>query len=675
MKKRLVSIVLTAVMLLGLAPVFSINASASTSYVSDADDPRISTMLKNIEYQNFKGSGINVSQAQNYMKHFMFSSDFAAIGGGTFNYPNSGAYTYHVNDGTYSKDIRGSTGCCAYSYFVSKVVYNDVANENKMYLSSFGYTAAGLKSMLQRYAQAGEHLRADPTHSVAFISCDENGFYCFSYCGDSNPHIRLDYWTYSAYVSYYAGYSIFLYNANTADNSESTCAGGHNYGSSYSVSVTPTESKEGKISCYCTRCGAAKDVTLPKLNTTDYSYKVLTAAGCSSDGTARYTWKNTSYGTFSFDVKLPASSHSYSYSLVTAPTEITEGQIKGVCSKCKNEVTVTLPPFNNEYDFEVIGQASCTEGCILRYTWKNTQYGSYHFDKEIPPQGHAFYDCTVSKAPTVDSEGLLICRCFNCSDSINVTLPRLNDTDYTVAAEGKASCTEGITLHYTWNNEQYGEFSFDRVVAPAGHHYENGICSVCGAKDPDYKLSNPFLDVKETDNYYDAILWAYYHTPKQITGGFDATHFQPGANCTRGQVVTFLWRANGCPEPQSVVCPFSDVSAVQANGKENPYYKAILWAAEKGITTGYPGGLFKPNDTVTRAQFVTFLWRAEGEPSTSGTVSGFKDASTIASAYRTAIAWAVEKGITTGYNDGTFRPNATCTRWAVVLFMYRDMGD
>lgn len=670
MKKRFVSIVLTAVMLLGLAPMFSIDANAATSYVSSANDARIDYMLKNIEYQNFKGSGVTVSQAQNYMKHFMFNSSFAAIGGGTFNYPNSGSYAWHVEDGTYSKDIRGSTGCCAYSYFVSKVVYGTEANDNKMYLSNFGYSAAGLKSMLMQYAQAGEHLRADPTHSVVFISGDENGFYCFSYCGDNNPYIRLDYWTYSAFVSYYSGYTIFLYNANKADNSESTCNNGHSYGSTYSVSVKPTESSTGKLSCYCTRCGAAKDVTLPKLNTSDYSYKVVTAASCTASGTGRYTWKTTTYGTFSFDVQIPAGSHSYSYALSTAPTETASGQIKGTCSKCKNTVTVTLPAFNaNDYTFEVVGQATCTEGCILRYTWNNKQYGDFHFDKQIPAQGHAFYDCSVSKAPTAESEGLLVCSCYNCGKSINVTLPRLNDADYTCAAEGKASCTEGITLHYTWNNYEYGEFSFDRVLPPAGHSYENGICTVCGAIDPDFKLNNPFVDIKESNNYYDAVLWAYH---KGITGGTDATHFSPNNNCTRAQVVTFLWRAKGCPEPTSVVCPFSDVSAVQANGKANPYYKAILWAAEKGITTGYAGGLFKPNDTVTRAQFVTFLWRADNKPSTSGSINGFKDASSIAGAYKEAIAWAVEKGITTGYSDGTFRPNATCTRWAVVLFMYRD---
>ena len=179
---------------------------------------------------------------------------------------------------------------------------------------------------------------------------------------------------------------------------------------------------------------------------------------------------------------------------------------------------------------------------------------------------------------------------------------------------------------------------------------------------------NPFVDVAEDAVYYDAVLWAYYHEPEQITSGFDATHFGPQNACTRAQVVTFLWRAAGCPEPTGSVDIFKDAADIAS-----PYRKAVAWAVEKGITTGYGDGTFRPNDSVTRAQFVTFLWRYEGKPATSGSIAGFTDASSIAEPYQQAVAWAVEKGVTTGYGDDTFRPNAICTRWAVVLFMYRNM--
>lgn len=180
----------------------------------------------------------------------------------------------------------------------------------------------------------------------------------------------------------------------------------------------------------------------------------------------------------------------------------------------------------------------------------------------------------------------------------------------------------------------------------------------------------PFADVSTSSVYYDAVSWAYRHEPQQITSGIDSTHFAPQNPCTRGQVVTFLWRAAGCPEPKGSN-PFVDV---QNSGSCKPFYKAILWAADKGITTGVDAKHFQPGATVTRAQFVTFLHRYEGNPATKGTYKGFADASSIAKPFRTAVAWAVEKGITTGYEDNTFRPNDTCTRWAVVLFMYRDMA-
>ena len=178
-------------------------------------------------------------------------------------------------------------------------------------------------------------------------------------------------------------------------------------------------------------------------------------------------------------------------------------------------------------------------------------------------------------------------------------------------------------------------------------------------------VDNPFVDVSRSSVYYNAVMWAYNHNP-QITTGFDATHFCPDYCCTRGQAVTFIWRAAGCPEPQNA-CPFEDVDA------SSPYCKAIAWASEKGITTGYDATHFRPSNPVTRAQLVTFLWRYEGAPASGAGVS-FKDADQIAQPFVTAVAWAAEKGITLGYNDGTFRPNNVCQRWATVMFMQREFA-
>ena len=230
------------------------------------------------------------------------------------------------------------------------------------------------------------------------------------------------------------------------------------------------------------------------------------------------------------------------------------------------------------------------------------------------------------------------------------------------------TCTDkGYTI-YTIDNANSYKSDF---VMPLGHDYVDGACTRCGEKDPNYKppvQENPFTDVSADSVYYDAILWAYYHTPNQITSGYTATEFCPQNPCTRAQVVTFLWRAAGCPEPTGDVSIFKDADDIAS-----PFLKAVAWAVEKGITTGFNDGTFRPNDSVTRAQFVTFLYRFEGKPATSGSIDIFPDAAEIAGPYQQAVAWAVEKGITSGYYDGTFRPDDVCTRWAVVLFMYRDM--
>ncbi len=171
-----------------------------------------------------------------------------------------------------------------------------------------------------------------------------------------------------------------------------------------------------------------------------------------------------------------------------------------------------------------------------------------------------------------------------------------------------------------------------------------------------------FTDVAQGSYCYDAVKWA---ADKGIAKGYSATTFAPNQACTRGQVVTFLWRAAGCPEAK-VSCPFTDVSA------SSPYAQAITWAASKGIAKGYDATHFKPDQTVTRAQFVTFLWRYEGQPSAKGSCP-FVDVEK-ASPYYTAIVWAAKNGVTKGFDATHFKPNDACTRGQVVTFIYRDMA-
>ena len=129
-------------------------------------------------------------------------------------------------------------------------------------------------------------------------------------------------------------------------------------------------------------------------------------------------------------------------------------------------------------------------------------------------------------------------------------------------------------------------------------------------------------------------------------------------------MVTFLWRNAGEPEPTTAVNPFKDVSASAY------YYKAVLWAVENNIATGYADGTFRPDGECTRAHVVTFLWRAHGAPTPESTSNPFTDVSPSAYYYQ-AVLWAMENGVTTGNSSTTFNPNGACTRAHVVTFLYR----
>ena len=171
---------------------------------------------------------------------------------------------------------------------------------------------------------------------------------------------------------------------------------------------------------------------------------------------------------------------------------------------------------------------------------------------------------------------------------------------------------------------------------------------------------NPFVDVKEGAYYYDAVLWA---VEQKITSGTSATTFSPDASCTRAQMVTFLWRAAGSPKVENGKNPFTDVKA------DDYYYDAVLWAVEKGVTSGTSATTFSPDATVTRGQTVTFLYRNAGSPEVSGTMP-FTDVEADAY-YAKAVQWAVQQKITTGTSETTFSPMSDCTRGQIVTFLYR----
>ncbi len=174
-------------------------------------------------------------------------------------------------------------------------------------------------------------------------------------------------------------------------------------------------------------------------------------------------------------------------------------------------------------------------------------------------------------------------------------------------------------------------------------------------------VENPFTDVSSDTYYYDAVLWA---VEKNVTAGTTPTTFSPDSTCTRAQTVTFLWRAMGEPKPTSDKNPFIDVKPTDY------YYNAVLWAVEKDITMGTSATTFSPSDTVSRGQVVTFLWRAAGRPDPTTGENSFTDISP-SEYYYGAVLWAVDKGVTNGTAPNTFAPASGCTRGQIVTFLHR----
>ncbi len=351
--------------------------------------------------------------------------------------------------------------------------------------------------------------------------------------------------------------------------------------------------------------------------------------------------------------------------------------------------------------------ATCTEDGWLAYdTCANCSYTTFQVQ---PALGHDWthHDaleptCTANGHPAYD-------ECSRCGLSSEAEIPAGTDAASWEGVDADllqwkalghelkkvsgvpATCTEDGTVdHYECVRcgEKYldeagtTKAGADDLVAPAlGHSWgewtnsgdgkETRTCALCGevetrdaaspepTPDPGPEPTpeptpeeNPFEDLNTTDYYYDAVLWAYNAEP-QVTNGMDATHFGPANTVTRGQAVTFLWRAMGCPEPTSTTNPFEDVT------ESKYFYKPVLWAVEKGITNGTDATHFTPNQTCSTAHIITFLYRTMG----IGTNGWGKESE----------EWARASGLLDGL-DVTVAPGVDCPRSDVVLYLYRELA-
>ena len=315
------------------------------------------------------------------------------------------------------------------------------------------------------------------------------------------------------------------------------------------------------------------------------------------------------------------------------------------------------------------GDQQCTGDCgqIFRYGHVIDKLGHNWDDGKPATQGK--------------SEGILYtCRRVGCAETKFVKDSAPTEYSVTVSTDGSGTASASLTTaaagteitltatpdtgyHFKeWQVVTGGVTIKDnKFTMPAGNVEVKAIFEK-DATPPPAPTVNPFVDVPSGVYYEEAVLWA---VDKGITKGTDTTHFSPNGICTRAQAVTFLWRAAGSPAAKSGAMPFTDVKA-------GSYYEtAVLWAVENGITKGTTATTFSPEQNCSRAQIVTFLWRSEKSPA-AGTVNPFNDVKASAY-YADAVLWAVKKDVTKGTTATTLSPNDNCTRAQIVTFLYRAM--
>ena len=294
-------------------------------------------------------------------------------------------------------------------------------------------------------------------------------------------------------------------------------------------------------------------------------------------------------------------------------------------------------------------------------------------------ESHVFYDCESFTDIIIPNGVSQIDRCAfgYCKNLKNVSIP--NSVTY-IGERAFVNCPalKEVTVPASVTEIKDDAFgvieTFDEEENPAGSQIQKDFLLITEKGSAaekycrDYQLAcetgQRFADVDETAYYAQPVQWA---VRRGITNGTADTTFSPDAVCTRAQIVTFLWRAMGSKQPFfDTYSTFTDVS------EDAYYYEAMLWAIENGITKGTSNTTFSPNAPCTRAQAMTFLWRAEGEMESSA-VNPFRDVNTSAY-YMDAVLWAVENDITKGTSDVEFSPDALCTRGQIATFLYRDMA-
>ena len=377
-------------------------------------------------------------------------------------------------------------------------------------------------------------------------------------------------------------------------------------------------------------------ISFATAHTHNYASKVVQPT-CTVQG---YTIHTCSCGNSYKDSYVNALGHSYS---------------GGACTRCGQKDPNYTQTSGVRYVLSdgvltVSGSGECTNAWMNNYSPNNVT--KIVIGSGITSIGKAaFQGCAYVKSVDIANGVTKICRgaFTQCWALESVIIPTSVNTIEMTAFGNAISGSTMNDVYYCGSAAQWGRISIGEhndSLLKASFHYN-------------YDPNMNFTDVTAGSYCYDAVQWA---VANGITNGTDATHFSPNAGCTRGQVVTFLWRAAGEPTVSGNV-GFVDVAP------GSYCYEAVKWAVANGITKGTDATHFSPNATCTRGQVVTFMYRAAGEPAVGGS-NGFVDVAAGSYCYN-AVQWAVANGITKGTDATHFSPSATCTRGQVVTFLYR----
>ena len=404
--------------------------------------------------------------------------------------------------------------------------------------------------------------------------------------------------------------------------------------------VEPTCTAEGYSRRVCTVCGAEETYAVKKK--------------------AAHTWENRT----------------------EAPTASRAGRTYRVCTVCGAEETLSTSPVRSSEEQAAYEAMTALKSQYPNGTpWTNKNYYAWHGGIYSGGYGcagfsfmlsdAAFGDLPARKIQPVSFSDVRVGDIIRQKgDSHSVIVLEVRE-DSVVIAEGNMNSS--VLWGRTLNRSEVESATYLMTRWPEEGAQKTDPAESAGTKPADPTTpttpaapggaKTPFTDVAAGSYYENAVKWA---VDNGVTNGVTATQFQPGATCTRGQVVTFLWRAKGCPEPQTKTNPFQDVSA------SSPFYKAILWAAENGVTTGSTATTFNPSGTCSSGHVVTFLWRSSGRPAASGSS---ELARLYAGQYYTdAVAWADAAGLLSGTGTA-FNPANRSPRADIVTYLYRDLAQ